>query len=303
MVDLAVTEKLCKNKGSISECDNFTILHTGKAVYKFLSCTDTIKTRIGEYTNSKKDGIKDLMVHGHQVYDLENPNWLLTKDMIPIDVSCKLKSSYDRPVASVLRNYCVYKGTEETEYTLLIEKLKSIDSYKLLLVPFKPFTKCRIYVGRDRLDATIDSLTWRTDKETGKIVETIGFRAEDAYYKEKVKFPITEYEKSFRLNTMEIDSNKDDKLIEITDDGIIKPIKIIDKDSVFAIDNTYVYYENSETNEKKIIGYWNDSNELVLNCKGRSKALSLIKNNEKHISRHLKYIAPYKTYDAKEVEI
>lgn len=310
-MEIELTVGACSNCTGISNCNRSCILHTGKALVNFISNVDMIETKIGEYSSSdfKGKAKKDLITYGHQLYDLKSPSWLLTKIGITLDVSDKFKSLFDKNAFQIATEYCKHIKMTPAETKEITDKIKALNNNKVIILPFKPHTLCNVDfsggVSNDKnKQAEISNLKWITNRETGKLECSIAFTSSNLTSQETTRFSITEYLKKFRLAQMELQAkgNKyDDNLISINNYGIIKPIVIKEGKASVAIDGTYLYYTiNSDTH---IIGYWDDSNKLIITSDIKCKAMNKINKNLDLIRNHKKYIAPYLLHESNTVEV
>lgn len=308
-MDFEITTGNCSNCKGIEKCDKMCIYHTGKALVDFINRVDMIETRIGEYSSREKGGKQDLVVYGHQIFDLKSPSWLLTDINTTLDANSKFKMVYDKNAVQVVNLYGKYIGMSTEEINDITNKIKSINRNKLIILPFKPHTNCNIDVALDgvtekKKDAEINSIKWVTDKETHKLKCLINFKINNAVGTSSVNLDIKDYISKFRLSQMELQAkgNKHDKnLIVMTDYGMFKPIVVKHKNTSVAIDGTYVYF--SKNNETIIIGYWDEHDKLVITSDIKSPALTKVKDNLEYIKSHKRYMAPYLLYESNTVEV
>lgn len=308
-MELELQTGSCTNCTGLDKCNKVCLLHSGKALVDFIKRIDVVETRIGEYSSKDKGGKQDLVVYGHQIYDMDTPSWLLTNIDTMLDVTDKFMKVFNKNAIQISTMYCKHIGMTAEETKEITDKIKGINKNKLLAIPFKPGTSCNVDVAIDdstekKKDATIKYIKWITNKETHKLNCTIGFNLLNVTSTQTVKINMCDYIDKFRLNQMELKAKgaKHDKsLIKVTDYGIFKPIVIKDKKTIIAIDGTYLYYEAND--ETHIIGYWNDRNELVVDSKIKSKAVDKIKDNIDYIKNHKKYMAPYMMYEPNIIEL
>lgn len=299
---------LCEKCIGLDKCNRSCVLHSGKALVDFIQRVDMVETRIGEYSSRKKDTKPDLVVSGHQIYGSDSPSWLLTDISTILDMSAKIEGVYDKTAVQVATIYCKHIGMEPDEIENVTNKIKAINKNKAFIIPFKPKTSCKVAVeyqkSTKREDAEISYVKWVTNKETHKIECFIGFAVKGAISTTNIKLPITDYMDKFKLSQMLMQSqgNKHDpSLIKVTDYGMIRPIEIEEGSAEIAIDGTYVYY--TTMGETRIIGYWNKKDELVVDKTIKSKAITKIKENERYIRNHKKYIAPYMMLEPNTIKV
>ena len=301
---------ICKNCNGVKSCNKMCILHCGKSITDFISRVDTTTTRIGEYDRRTKNGPIDLVVAGHQIYDLESPSWILKDISITLDASDKFKGVYDKNAFQIATLYCKYVGMSAEETQEITDKIKGINRNKLFVLPFKPHTSCNIDFDNNgelekKQEAQISSIKWFTNSTTHKINCTINFLLQNSFNNIKtVSMDIKDYINKFRLSQMDIQAkskNHDKDLIKITDYGIFKPIYVTDKTSAVAIDGTYMYYIlNGETH---IIGYWDNNDKMKVTTNIKTKAFTKIMDNIEYIRNHKKYMAPYLMYEPNIIEV
>ena len=300
---------ICNNCTGVDKCTKCCILHLGKALVDFINRIDVTETRIGEYDSRKKGDPYDLVVYGHQLFELNSPTWILTDINTILDMSDKFLTAYDKNAFQIANIYCKSCGMSAEDTKAVTDKIKAINKNKMLVLPFKPHTNCNIDIDVDgssekKKEATINYIKWVTDKETHKIKCHLGFNVSNSVLAQTTKIDIKDYINKFRLSQMEIQAKgaKHDKnLIKVTDYGIFKPILIKEGDIEVAIDGTYVYYNSGS--DIHIIGFWNEKDELIIDKNIKNKAITKIKDNTDYIKNHKKYIAPYLLYEPNIIEI
>jgi hypothetical protein len=300
---------VCSNCIGVNKCTRCCVYHLGKAFVNFITNVQVIETRIGEYESREKGTKPDLVVYGHQIWDMSSPSWLLTDINTIINVSDKFLNAYGKNAFQITNVYCKFAGISTAETKEITDKIKAINSNKLLILPFKPKTECSVDlvaegINEKKLESKIEYLKWTTNKETHKLECMIGFSSEKFNGAKTFKMSIEDYLTKFRLSQIDIRSKgakQDNNLIKMTHHGIIKPIVVKEGNTSIAVDGTYVYYTvNGETS---IIGFWNERNELVLNNNIKGKAITKIKDNMDFIKDHKKYIAPYMMYEPNIIEV
>jgi len=299
---------ICANCKELEGCNKYCILHAGKALYEFINRVDMIETRIGECESREKNGPQDLIVSGHQLFDLNNPSWLLTDIKTTLDASNKFKDLYGKNPVQLINCYGDKAKLNKDDINDTIDKIKKLNRNKLIVLPFKPHTQCNVDIDTEtdkqrKKDCKITFLKWTTDKETYKLNCEICFNIPGAFGQTTYKLPITDYITKFRISQIDMQAKSkdhDDSLIQMTQSGIIQPIAIKNGHETLAVDGTYVYLtSNSDT---RIIGYWNEKDELLIDSKlVNSKMLNKIKNNKNYIANHKRYIAPYMLFPSTEI--
>lgn len=308
-MEFDVQAGICSNCVGIDKCTKSCILHLGKALVDFIQRIDVAETRIGEYSSRKKGTAPDLVVYGHQLFDMNSPSWILTDINTILDMSDKFLTAYDKNAFQIANIYCKHIGMSAEETKAVTDKIKAINKNLMLVLPFKPHANCEIDLTIDgntekKKEATISYLKWITNKETHKINCTVGFNLTNSAMTQHTKMDIKDYIDKFRLSQMEMlakGAKHDKNLIKITDYGIFKPIVIKEGNTSIAIDASYVYY--STNGETHIIGFWNDRDELVMDKSIKTKAVNKIRDNLAYIKNHKKYMAPYMLFEPNVIEI
>lgn len=309
-MDIQLNTDFCTNScKSIEKCSKYCALHAGRALENFINNVDMVESRIGEYDRRERGGKLDLVVSGHQLWDLKSASWLLTDISTTLDAAQKFRSICGKTPLQVLEMYCKHSGMSEEDTKETISKLQKINKNKLLIIPFKPHAVCNADIEVDKVkdknrQGEIAYIKWHTCRETFKLLCTIGIGIDGATNKSVYRYNITDYLDKFRLSNLDMKAkgNKGDKtLIQVTNHGIIKPIAVNEGNVTIAIDSTYLYLTfNGETS---IIGYWDANEELIITKQVQYKALKKITDNLGTIKMHRKYIAPYLMYEANEVTV
>ena len=305
-------------KVDFDKYSRFTKMHVGYAFENLLNGIAFVKSDIGSYRTSKKDGKVDLIVSGHRIDGHNENSYILTSLNTFLCMSKKFKTSATGVcVTEVFNEYldAMYPQDieENKEYKYkCIEKIKAIDSNKLLPLPFKLMNKYSIDLetnqGLNTFELELVSVIWRTNKETGKLETTLTFVQDYIPNVGKyIKFKYEDYMNKFRPNRngvyiKEGELNKD--LIKITDFGLFKPIEVVDEKNRLIIDNTFIY--NVAFGDTTVVGRWTETNQLELfrECSSvsKSKAYKFVQANVGTIGLHRKYIIPYTLYDTNIVE-
>lgn len=301
-------DSTCDKCNGIDKCNKMCILHCGKALYNFINGVDTIRTRIGEYESTKRNGSLDLVVSGHQLYDIETSSWLLTSISTALDASDKFSRAYDKNAFQIASLYCKYANINSEETKAITDKIKEINKNKLLILPFKPHTNCNIDFDYDgekfkKQDAQISLIKWDTNKDTHKINCNISFELNNKNSgTNKITLDIKDYITKFRLSQMDIQAkgkNHDKNMIKVNDYGMFKPIYVTDNTSAVVVDGTYMYYIlNDETH---IIGYWDVTDKMKVTANIKTKAFTRVMDNIEYIRNHKRYIAPYLLLEANKI--
>lgn len=301
---------ICSNCIGVDKCTRGCIMHLGKALVDFLQGIDVAETRIGEYESREKGKKPDLVVSGHKIYsDSGSPSWILTDINTVLDISNKFMDAYGKNAFQIANMYCKKIGMDASETKEITDKIKAINNNKLLVVPFKPRTNCEIDYSVDgntekKKEATISYIKWATDKVTHQLDCTVGFTLQNNSITQHTKMSITDYIDKFRLGQMELTakgSKHDKNLVKITKYGIFKPIVLKEGNVEIAVDGTYVYFVTN--GDARIIGFWDDRGNLVVDKNIKSKAITKIKDNVQYIKNHKRYIAPYMLFEPNIIEM
>lgn len=302
----------------MKEIENYTIEHASKALYDFIKNADITDTKIGTYSESQRGGKKDLVASGHQIYDMSEskyawgPSTIYTYisntvlDKSPI-FDCRFNMSLGELLQKSINSN---KDITKDEAALIIERLKNLNSRKSLIIPVMPKKDYKVTYKLDEKSKEITTLEkcfsvkWSTDKETYKLNCIVMFEIGPADNKKMIKIPITSYGKEFVPEKMEFwngISHCTRSLLEMTAQGIIRPIEITDGMQSVVVDNLFVYWiHNGMT---FVVGDWDPVNKKILYRKDltkRADRVELLKFLEKNIPligghRHL--IAPYNLYE------
>lgn len=299
----------CESCGGVDRCTNACYMHLGKALVDFIERVDMVQTRIGEYEARNAGGKLDLVVTGHEIFEMEEPTWILSPMDVAIDKSDKFLSAYNMTAFQIAKKYCesVGKTPEETEE--ITDKIKNINKNRLLIVPFKPHTPCNVIynnnsVNDETIEANVLYIKWENNRETHKLDTTVVFQANESLQNKVQRYNISEYASKFTLTHIDIQAkvNKQGKsLIKVDNTGMIRPIVIKNDNVTVALDGTYLYL--IQNNTIRIIGIWGNDNKLLIDKTVNNKALDTIRHNETYIKCHRKYIAPYMLYTPNIIEI
>lgn len=308
-MEYEIDRTVCKQCSGEKKCTKMCDVHTCKALINYLKNVDVSETHIGEFSSRVKGGKQDLIVSGHQVYGLTlEVGSILTDISTTLDATRKFQNNSGRTVIQMLnasKNELGLTLEEAKHYADIISK---INSNKIVIVPFKPETHCKVATPKgyqSEMDGVITTIAWRTNKETHKLEATVRFKPSKGSGNEPtIVYKMSEYMDMFKikaLNTVDKGEKTDVNIIRMTDYGIIKPIEVRYKNSSIAIDNTYIYY--TVDNITKIVGGWNLSGDLTIIDNVKGKHMTKIKENMSLIKSHRKYIAPYTLYETNTIEL
>lgn len=298
----------CADCNNVNECEKSCMLHTGKALVDYIKRVDTVETRIGEYSSTRPGGKLDLVVSGHQVFDLkESPCWLLSDIKTTLGISDKFKKAFNQSASQLATIYCENSDISKEETEQILTKIKDINKNKQLILPLKPKADVKVDIDTENykeknVKGIINYIKWTTDKQTYQLRCDVGFKFDN--WNKYISCSMSDYISKFRLSNFDfkIRGDKfDASLISLTEHGIIKPIVVQDKTTKIAIDGTYMYLDLN--NEVVIIGYWDARDELKVSKKVKSKAFDKIMDNVGYIKDHKKYMAPYLLYEPNVIEV
>lgn len=283
--------------------------YIGRNLVNFLDGVTLIETRIGVIKNMDIFGEnKTMIVSGHLVESLDDPNFIYTDSSTYFDRSPKLASTDGVSLIQVLKDYCEMADIDATPY---IDKLKKINENKLLVVPFKPdrvfdITAAASAGGTTTKEMILKALRWDTSKETHKLEASLIFRGKRSRDTSTVVLPIVEYLSTFKLSGIKTslsDGTNSKDIINFDVSGIIKPIEFSEKERSLILDNAFIYEKIGD--KTTIIGGWDNTNNNLVTFKkiGSSKAAKKLTAAVDLIANHKKYIAPYKTFAVNTIKV
>lgn len=306
----------CKNCSGLDKCNKYCTKMAGRNLADFMVSIDTCETDIGEMRKPHKIGSSTLIVTGHQL-EGEAPTYILQEltSSIKINSAGKFKQFMGKNIIGVLKSYTdtldqeVYKGRIEHVNTLI----KGFNSNRVLAVPFKLRTDVIVTIkdaqNRDkRLEGTINCLSWKTNKETGKLEGKAVVKHDNPMSGFKsVLIPFTEYGTRMTLTNLERTlktSEIQPEFISMINEGFIRPIIISDGNVVIAVDckNMYLISDNSTI----IVGAWSDKGMMELvNIDSIKKTKAYIKLNSaiRYIEGHRRFIAPLGLVEENKIQL
>lgn len=290
--------------------EKYDKLHAGKALYNYINGVNVTRTKLGELSRTTKDGPKDLVASGHQIFDvndkslLESPMTIYTR-YATLSSNTAFKNNFDESISLILKHYLDVLDLDQEVKDDLVNKLKDINKKKLLIIPIKPKSVCKITYTLDNVKETrvlskVKYLKWNTNKATFELECTVAFESASNGVEKTVKIPLTEYCRSILPEKLEYwngigTANK--SLIEMTNLGMIKPIEIADGFQSIIADGTYIYWIHN--GQASVIGEWNQQTGGLVISPDALKTLQktdLFKaftDNLALISGHRRLIAPY----------
>lgn len=305
----------------IKSIEKYSIEHTGKALANFVNYSKITNTKLGTYSSSRQGGMIDVVASGHQIFDMNDKSLKLAPSTVytftnktALDKSPIFKNQLSISTSKLLKDYLDSVNMEEELKKELLDKLKSIDSRKALIIPlvigheFK--VSCDNENKKEKVMGKLRDIKWATNKTNYKLECTVCFEArlngDDKY----IRLPITEYINSFMPDKLEFSKNitrLNTSILKFSTIGILNTIEITDEYQSIVIDNTYVYWlHNGITN---IIGEWDYTTGDLLFNKETQKAISksdvykVFDNNISLIANHKHLIAPYNLYEINKINI
>ena len=128
-MEIVINSNGCTKCKGIENCNKTCILHSGKALVDFIKRADMIETRIGEFSSREKGKKQDLVVYGHQLYDLKSPSWLLTDINTSLDATDKFRKAFDKNAFQIASMYCKYINMPDDEANDILEKIKKLKNW------------------------------------------------------------------------------------------------------------------------------------------------------------------------------
>lgn len=305
-MEYEIERTVCKKCTGELKCTKMCEIHTCKALVNYLKNIDVMETKIGEFNSRVSGGKQDLVVSGHQVYgsNLE-VGTILTDIGTILDATRKFKNAFGKTPVQLLNTSKEELGITTEEAQGIVNMIVKLNSNKLVILPFKPETVCIVSTPdsyKSEQDMVLKTIVWKTNKETHKLEAHVKFSAKSSSGSQS--YMISDYMDKFKIKALNIASTgekRDNRLISITNYGMIKPIEVVSKGITVAVDSTYVY--STVDNITQIIGAWNPRGDLVIIDKNKNKALTKIMENSGLLKSHRKYIAPYKLHEANVVEV
>lgn len=292
------------NKGNIE----YDIIEAGRVLVHYIANVDSIQSSIGEYKSSRV-GNKMYKVTGYQLVEHGEPLDILSTLDTEIEITDKFKGYKDKSAISILNNFLNTQGVKSKNQ--IVEKFKGISNNTVLLVPFKVGSDCTyIHKANSKEESTkITSILWSRDREDGKFKSNILVKTVSpvgASITKKVC--IDEYNSRFRVRAVEgtLESSKVNRdIIKVDRFGLVHPIEIKDRNISIAVDclNVYLVLDG----EISIIGRFDDNAKLhecsLANSVSKHKAYKHFKDNLDYITKHLRFIAPYKLVSSTEITV
>ena len=295
---------LCKvtNCPNHDKCTGYCITGAGYTAAKFIERCDTVQSPLGQiHSTLIQWKPADLLISGIIYNKTDNPALALTPKRISIVKTSKFGRLRNKSMAQAILSYFEIAGEniEIEDSENIIKKLMQINQDKLMIMPFKPGTKCKIISDKSTFgELEISAVKYSVDIETGRISGNIIVSISDGRNITNKVFGLSEYGSGFRLSKIELvlkDSKIDRKCMTVSPYGWIKPVIFENKDFGLAVDGSYIYFVNRFNTS--IIGRWKQNGEVEAspqldNLKDTVVYKALFKHIS-YISLHRRYIAPY----------
>lgn len=306
----------------VREIEKYGIEHTGKALANFVNYSKVTYTKLGTYSSSKQGGKIDVVASGHQIYDMNDKSIRLAPSTVytftnvtALDKSPIFKNQLSIKTSKILSDFLdsTQLSTELKED--LIKKLKDINARKCLIIPLVIKSDFKVNYNnednkKEKVLAKVRDIKWMTNKETYKLECSVCFETkingEDKY----IRYPITEYIKSYVPDKLEYSKNitkLNISILKFDPIGIINTIELTDGYQSLVIDNSFIYWShNGITN---VIGEWDyNTGDLLMNKNtvkaiGKTDLYKVFDNNINLIANHKHLIAPYNLFNTNKVNI
>lgn len=279
------------NELDIKKSEKMDVYSVGYCLTVFLAEVDTVEAHIGDLAMQTKEDEDRLMVCGLQLDKDDNTCNILGDARQYIRIERKFQDCFNMTSYEILNKF-IDKFKPEIKQVIL-KRMRAIDNNKLMIAPIKPGMKVLV----DGKELSVETIKWYRNKDNG-CIEYMVITNKDQNTGERSKVLIQDYgENLWAIDTESWGGTENNsRLIRMNKFGIVKPIKITDKEGyTFVIDNLFIY--NIDKNKDIIIvGKWEKGKILLENTYKHlenSKAYKHISKNEKIINNHRKYIGPY----------
>lgn len=295
-----------KSCNKVAECNGHCMYSYGHALVRFLTGADAVETLIGDFRVSKSNGGEQMIVSGIQVEGDTSPSHIMSPLSVSLDIGNKFKTIDNKNVLQILNEYLdKHPGKyNENHIAAIKDRLKKIQTNRVIIVPIKPKMGCEIRLLDDGKiktnETTIEFIKWCNNIQTGKFEGTaITYVGEYDGVMKRQKISLEDYGDALRLTQIERSircTKLDRKCIKMTRFGYIKPLVVVGGAKTLAIDGTYLYLIDGE--KVTLIGYW-DQDKIKecadLDSRGIKKldAYTYIMDNLEYIEKHRRFIAPY----------
>lgn len=308
-------------------------VNVGRALTNFINSIDVSETRIGEVSENTSfgdNGGNDKFIYsGHWLHTGDSaPTWVLTAaDKTKMVIRKKFRSAVGKNPDECINDY--FKWCEESiaqGYTVqdtvngtldrldrqtVLDIVHKLNKNKMVVVPLKyDNTKAVVSIEAEgvstKRNMSITGVKWRTDVESGELLCEVMLEHRSVGSIGKSRFiNITDYGQAFNLEAVEIANSsskaKLSNVIEYDQSGYVKPVEITNGVTSIIIDNTYVYYKNS--NGVFIVGEWVGNGLKMKYTNQSDKLFKKVTSYVKAISLHKRIIAPYLLVSTKVLNV
>lgn len=308
-------------------------VNVGRALTNFINSIDVSETRIGEVSENTSfgdNGGNDKFIYsGHWLHTGDSaPTWVLTAaDKTKMVIRKKFRSAVGKNPDECINDY--FKWCEESiaqGYTVqdtvngtldrldrqtVLDIVHKLNKNKMVVVPLKyDNTKAVVSIEAEgvstKRNMSITGVKWRTDVESGELLCEVMLEHRSVGSIGKSRFiNITDYGQAFNLEAVEIANSsskaKLSNVIEYDQSGYVKPVEITNGVTSIIIDNTYVYYKNS--NGVFIVGEWVGNGLKMKYTNQSDKLFKKVPSYVKAISLHKRIIAPYLLVSTKVLNV
>lgn len=308
-------------------------VNVGRALTNFINSIDVSETRIGEVSENTSfgdNGGNDKFIYsGHWLHTGDSaPTWVLTAaDKTKMVIRKKFRSAVGKNPDECINDYfkwCEesiaqgYKVQDTVNGTLdrldrqtVLDIVHKLNKNKMVVVPLKyDNTKAVVSIEAEgvstKRNMSITGVKWRTDVESGELLCEVMLEHRSVGSIGKSRFiNITDYGQAFNLEAVEIANSsskaKLSNVIEYDQSGYVKPVEITNGVTSIIIDNTYVYYKNS--NGVFIVGEWVGNGLKMKYTNQSDKLFKKVTSYVKAISLHKRIIAPYLLVSTKVLNV
>ena len=265
---------------------------------------------IGEYIGEDKTTKESLIVSGMRVEKTDRAVFdpvskLITRGDCGF-ISLKAFSKGKENVESLLKEFLTEKypsksGAVTGYIDKLTSRLRDIQRNKLLIIPVSVGRKVEYKEENGKTTVgDLIRLDYKVNKDTCKIESFVKIKDK---FNPSVEFKLSDYGKSWWVfGTKQGCKEADDELIEMQDNGIIKPIEI---GNSIIVENLYIYKKRNGTYE--IIGEADEKEgyriKNLSDEEKKDKAVKKLENNLIYLSRLQRIIGIYGFNECKEVSL
>ena len=302
--------------------EKYNVEFTGRSLANFINLAKVTYNKIGNYSNSQKNGKTDIVASGHQIFDM-NDNSLMNGPVTVytytsrtiLDKSSVFQNEFGTKTSIILSNVLDKTDLEEQVKADLLQKLRDIDSKKCLTIPVRIGSEFKVSTEingqkKTKMPAKVKYIKWNTNKDNYKLDCTVGLDVETGDGQKLISLPISEYGRSFVPDKMEYwtDINKSTMdTLKFNTIGLIHPLEITDGLQSLVVDGTYLYWlHNGTTN---IIGEWDYVNgTLIINddakkSLARTDVFKFLKNNITLLNGHKNLMMPYNLAQLNKINV